>query len=62
MTQVRGCQSFCQHVLYVAPENHAKITKFKKIKDIPNKNFLKCFLPLTATVFFLLKMKKNKSQ
>lgn len=51
MTQVRGRQSFCQHVLYVAPENHAKITKFKKIEDIPNMNFLKCFFPLTATIF-----------
>lgn len=39
-------------------------TKFKKMKERHPKQqeFLKSFLPLTATLFFLLKIKKNKSQ
>lgn len=41
------------------PIESFKNTKLKKMKGIPNnKNFLKNFLPLTANVFFLLKIKK----
>jgi len=45
------------------PIESFKNTKLKKMKGIPNnKNFPKNFLPLTANVFFLLKIKKHKSQ